>query len=62
MSRVIPCGRTDRETDMTQPTVAFRNLAKALQNLMHLDTLQYEKFFEINRVANPTYCDIAHAP
>jgi hypothetical protein len=27
-SRVVPCGRTD----MTQLTVAFRNLAKALKN------------------------------
>ena len=30
-SRVVPCGRaeTDRQTDMTQPAVAFRNSANA---------------------------------
>jgi hypothetical protein len=29
--RVVPCGRTDRQTDMTKPTVAFRIFAKALK-------------------------------
>jgi len=28
-SRVVPCGRTDRRTDMTKPIVAFRNFANA---------------------------------
>ena len=26
-SRVVPCGRTDRRTDMTKLIVAFRNVA-----------------------------------
>ena len=26
--RVVPCGRTDRLTEMMKPTVAFRNFAK----------------------------------
>jgi hypothetical protein len=29
-SPVVPCGRTDGQTDMTQLIVAFRNFAKAL--------------------------------
>jgi hypothetical protein len=28
-SRVVPCGQTERQTDMTKPTVAFRNFANA---------------------------------
>jgi len=28
-SRVVPCGQTDGRTDMTKPTVAFRNFANA---------------------------------
>jgi hypothetical protein len=36
-SRVVPCGRadrqTDRQTDMTKLTVAFRNFAKAPKRL-----------------------------
>jgi len=28
-SWVVPCGRTDRRTDMTKLIVAFRNFAKA---------------------------------
>jgi hypothetical protein len=28
-SRVVPCGRTDRRTDMTKLIVAFRNFADA---------------------------------
>ena len=27
-SRVVPCRRTDRQTDLTKLTVAFRNFAK----------------------------------
>jgi hypothetical protein len=26
-SQVVPCGRTDRQTDMTKPIVTFRNFA-----------------------------------
>jgi len=28
-SRVVPCGQTDRQTDMTKLIVAFRNCANA---------------------------------
>jgi len=28
-SRVVPCGRTDRQTDMKKPIVSFRNFAEA---------------------------------
>jgi hypothetical protein len=31
-SRVVPCERTDRRTDMTKLTVAFRNFVNALKN------------------------------
>jgi len=31
-SRVVPCGRTHRQTDMTKLIVAFRNYAKAPTN------------------------------
>jgi len=31
-SRVVPCGRTDRRTDMAKLIVAFRNFAKAPRN------------------------------
>ena len=31
-SRVVPCGRTDRRTDMTKLVVAFRNFAKVPKN------------------------------
>ena len=31
-SRVVPCGRTDGQTDMTELTVAFRNFADASKN------------------------------
>jgi hypothetical protein len=30
--RGVTCGRTDRQTDMTKPIVAFRNFAKGAQN------------------------------
>ena len=30
-SRVVPCGRTEGQTDMTKLTVAFRNFAKRLE-------------------------------
>jgi hypothetical protein len=30
--RVVPCGRTDRQTDMTKLIVTFRNLASAPKN------------------------------
>jgi len=29
-SRIVPCGRTDRRTDMTKLIVAFRNFANAI--------------------------------
>jgi len=37
-SRVVPCGRTDGQTDMTKLTVAFRNVVKItiLQNKVNL--------------------------
>jgi hypothetical protein len=31
-SRVVPCGRTDGQTDMAKLTVAFRNFANASKN------------------------------
>jgi hypothetical protein len=31
-SRAVPCGRADRQTDMTKLIVALRNLAKAPKN------------------------------
>ena len=31
-SRVVPCGQTDRQTDMTKLIVAFRNFANAPKN------------------------------
>jgi len=31
-SRVVPCGQTDKRTDTTKLTVAFRNFANALKN------------------------------
>jgi hypothetical protein len=31
-SRVVPCGRTDTQTDMTKLIVGFRNIAKAPKN------------------------------
>jgi hypothetical protein len=31
-SQVVPCGRTDGQTDMTKLTVALRNLRTCLQN------------------------------
>jgi hypothetical protein len=31
-SRVVPCGRTDGQTDMTKLIVAFRNFANASKN------------------------------
>ena len=34
-SRVVPCGRTDEQTDMTKVIVAFRNFAKAPKNHPH---------------------------
>ena len=42
-SRVFPCGRTDRRTDMTKPIVAFRNFANAPKkhtNILHGLNLQ----------------------
>jgi len=32
-SRVVPCGRTGEQTDMTKLIVAFRNFAEALKDL-----------------------------
>jgi hypothetical protein len=32
-SRVVPCGRTDEQTDITKLTVAFRNFGKVPQNI-----------------------------
>jgi len=32
--RVVPSGRTDRWTDMTKLTVAFRNFANAPKNYL----------------------------
>jgi hypothetical protein len=40
-SRVVPCGRTDRRTDMTHLIAAFRNLANAPKNLVIVAHLQY---------------------
>jgi hypothetical protein len=34
-SRVVPCGRTDRGTDMTKLIVAFRNFANATKSRLH---------------------------
>ena len=31
-NRNVPCGRTDRQTDVTKLTVAFRNFANAPKN------------------------------
>jgi hypothetical protein len=31
-SRVVPCGRTDRQTNMTKLIVAFQNITNALKN------------------------------
>ena len=31
-NRVVPCGRTDRQTEMTKLIVAFLNFAKAPNN------------------------------
>jgi len=28
-NRVVPCGRTDRQTELTKPIVDFRNFANA---------------------------------
>ena len=33
-SRVVPCGRTDRRTDMTKLVVAFRNFANAPEKIL----------------------------
>jgi hypothetical protein len=33
-SRVVPSGRTDRQTDMTKLIIAFRNFEKALKHEM----------------------------
>jgi len=32
-SRVVACGRTDRQTDVTKLNVALRNLAKACKKI-----------------------------
>jgi len=32
LSRVVPCRRTDEQTDMTKLTAAFRNFANAPKN------------------------------
>jgi len=36
-NRVDPCGRKDGRTDMTMPIFAFRNFAKASQNISEFD-------------------------
>jgi hypothetical protein len=33
-SRVVPCGRTDRQADVTKLRVAFRNFANAPKNTL----------------------------
>ena len=34
-SRVVPCGQTERQTDMTKLIVAFHNFANAPKNRMY---------------------------
>jgi hypothetical protein len=51
-SRVVPCIRAEGRTDMTKPTVAFRNFANAPKNTKEcLKTAKRKK----------EECDIIHA-
>jgi len=34
-TRVVPCGQTDRQTDMTKLKIAFRNFSKGAKILDH---------------------------
>ena len=36
-SRVVPCGRADGQTDMTELTVAFHNSANALKKNVDIE-------------------------
>ena len=58
-SRVVPCGTTDRRTDMTKLTVAFRNFVNAPKitkvnigfiNLCHF-VVEYFCFWKRNEIA-----------
>jgi hypothetical protein len=44
-SRIVPCGRTDGQTDMTKLTVVFRNSTNALNN--RLFTIRVENVFSV---------------
>jgi hypothetical protein len=44
-SRVVPCGRTDRQTDMTKLRVAFRKFAKAPKKHTNTFRVQDLEFF-----------------
>ena len=34
-NQVVPCGQTDRQTDMTKLKIVFRNFSKGAQKLDH---------------------------
>jgi hypothetical protein len=44
-SRIVPCGRTDGQTDMTKLTVVFCNFTNALNN--RLFTIRVETVFSV---------------
>jgi hypothetical protein len=42
-SRVVPCGRTNGQTDMTKVTVAFGNFVKERRNENFLNKKQFDQ-------------------
>jgi hypothetical protein len=47
-SRILPCGRSDRQTDMTKPTLASRNFENAPKILTHYQVLVVNNYLFIN--------------